>query len=343
MKLFHALILALFMVVSGTRAQAHHSGSEYDLDKIVEIEGTLVEIRWQNPHVQLRVRAPAPAANGKMMLWEIEGSSLSVLRRTNVDPRKLHVGDKVKVAGEQSKRAPNRMFAHNLLCADGTELVFHPGGRAQWKTTKTAMGTTGTWFDPGTPDASGAGLFRVWSWKLDDPDQLWQESYPLTPAAAKKFAAWDPVHDEITPGCEPKGMPTIMETPYPVEFVRAGDDIRLRIEEFDTVRTIHMSANVQRDRLPKSRLGRSTGRWDGRTLVVTTDGISWPYLDPAGTPLSPSASLVERFTPSADGARLEYSLVVTDPVTFTKPLELKRAWVARPNESVKAYRCGQVR
>ncbi len=96
---------------------------------------------------------------------------MSVLRRTNVDPRKLHVGDKVKVAGEQSKRAPNRMFAHNLLCADGTELVFHPGGRPRWKTTTTAMGTTGTWFEAGARDATGAGLFRVWSSKLDDPDR----------------------------------------------------------------------------------------------------------------------------------------------------------------------------
>jgi hypothetical protein len=181
----------------------------------------------------------------------------------------------------------------------------------------------------------------VWSWKIDDPQQIWLPEYPLTAAAKQKVAKWDPVHDEVMHGCEPKGMPTIMETPYPVEFVREGDVIRLRMEEYDTVRTIHMSEKVKRESLQRHRLGRSTGRWEGSTLVVTTDGIVWPYLDPSGTPLSPAAMLVERFTPTTDGTRLQYSLVITDPENLTAPVELKRSWVARPNESVKPFRCGQ--
>lgn len=32
----------------------------------------------------------------------------------------------------------------------------------------------------------------------------------------------------------------MMEQPYPMEFCRAGDDIVLRLEEYDAVRTIHM-------------------------------------------------------------------------------------------------------
>jgi hypothetical protein len=95
------------------------------------------------------------------------------------------------------------------------------------------------------------------------------------------------------------------------------------------------------DELPTGRLGRSKGRWEGTTLVVTTDGITWPYLDPQGTPLSPSASLVERFTPSTDGAHLLYSVTITDPIYLTEPVELKRSWVARPNESVQPYNCGR--
>ena len=35
---------------------AHHSGSEYDLQNVVEISGTLVELAWQNPHVHFGVR-----------------------------------------------------------------------------------------------------------------------------------------------------------------------------------------------------------------------------------------------------------------------------------------------
>ena len=203
------------------------------------------------------------------------------------------------------------------------------------------MGTSGDWFSAGAKDAPGAGLFRVWSSKLDDPQQLWLPEYPLTAAAKKTFAKWDPVRDDVAQGCNPKGMPTIMETPYPLEFVREGDVIRLRIEEYDLVRTIHPAGKVSRESLQKHLLGRSIGRWEGTTLVVETDGILWRFIDPSGAPLSVAASLVERFTPSADGTTLHYSLVITDPENLVKPVTLKRSWVARPNESVKPYACGK--
>jgi hypothetical protein len=32
-------------------------------------------------------------------------------------------------------------------------------------------------------------------------------------------------------------------------------------------------------------------------------------------------------------------MTVTDPATFTAPLELKRSWVWRPGETVKPYNC----
>lgn len=84
----------------------------------------------------------------------------------------------------------------------------------------------------------------------------------------------------------------------------------------------------------------SIGRWEGGTLIVETGGITWPYLDYSGMPLSPDASLLERFTPTKDGTRLKYSVIVTDPKYLTKPFESKRSWIARPNEAVKPYDCG---
>lgn len=241
--------------------------------------------------------------------------------------------------GIQSKRTPNGMLARNLLQGDGTELVFIPGLRPRWRSV--AAGQVTTWFDPGTAEKASAGIFRVWSTKLDDPFVPWLRSYPLTEAAKKKLASWDPLHDTVARDCEPEGMPTIMESPFPMEFVQQSDTIVLRMEQYDTVRTIHMSDKIERRSLPRHRLGHSTGRWEGSTLVVTTDGILWSYIDPRGTPLSPAASLVERFTPTADGTRLQYSVVITDPQFLTAPVELKRSWVARPTESVKLYNCGK--
>jgi len=313
---------------------AHHSGSEYDRTTI-EIQGQLLEVAWQNPHVHFSVRTTDPS--GKVVTWDIEANSLSILRRTDATPENLKVGDTIKIAGAPSRRAPNRMWAMNILAANGREIVLGPGLTPRW--TKNAIGSKSTWFEGGTAVNKTAGLFRVWSTKFDEPGGLWRRDYPLTDAAKKARAAFNSLTDSVAPGCRPKGMPTIMEQPYPIEFVNKGDTILLRLEEYDSVRTISMAANSNVDSLPKTLLGRSKGRWEGDTLVVTTSRIDWPYFDPSGVPQSASSRLVERFTPASDGTRLNYTMTVTDPATFTEPLELKRSWVWRPGETVKPYNC----
>lgn len=317
-------------------AVAHHSGAEYDQSRPIEITGTLVDFAWQNPHVRFIVNAD-PDANGQVVTWNIESHSLSVLRRTNVTPEHLARGDRVKVFGDPSRSRPNRMFAANLLRADGVELVLSPGFHPHWKASAADFRTS--WFDSGKSSDPKAGLFRVWSTKLDGSGELWKDAYSLTEAAKMKQAAWDNLRDTVTRGCEPKGMPTIMEQPYPMQFMKRGNVIELRMEEYDTVRAIHMAPDANVKSLPRTRLGVSSGHWEGQTLVVNTDRIAWPWFDTNGVPLGKSAALVERFTPSADGSRLDYRLTVTSPEVFTEPIQLKRSWFWRPQEQVRPYRC----
>lgn len=329
------VVLGCFLCGIGISVLAHHAPTEFNFLALVQIEGTIVEVKWQNPHVSFKVRVVD--AQGKAAIWEIEGSAISMMRRTNAAGVRPSVGEKVRVAGNPSRRTANRLYGLNMLRANGVELVFHPEGRPRWG--GKAVGNSSVWFDA-TVEPSSAGIFRVWSTKFDDP---WLSAVPrdrLTDAAKAKLSTWNPVTDSVTVDCEPVGVPMIMGQPYPMEFVQASDQILLRIESYDLVRVIHMSDRVSRSSLPVHLLGRSTGRWEGSTLVVTTDGIAWPFLEYSGTPLSPESSLVERFTPSADGTRLSYSVVVTDPQYLTNPVTLTRAWVARPNESVKPYKCG---
>jgi hypothetical protein len=73
--------------------------------------------------------------------------------------------------------------------------------------------------------------------------------------------------------------------------------------------------------LAPSRLGLSIGRFedDGRSLVVETTALNWPYYDTIGTPLTPDVKITERFTVSDDQSALTYRQTVTDPGTFTEP------------------------
>ena len=109
------------------------------------------------------------------------------------------------------------------------------------------------------------------------------------------------------------------------------------MEEYDTVRTIYMSAQPETPDIP--RLGRSTGHWEGPTLVVATTDISWTHFDRDGIPLHPGAETLERFTLSSDGSRLDYQITVTDPGSFTEPVTLDKHWLWYPEVVVEPFEC----
>ena len=171
-----------------------------------------------------------------------------------------------------------------------------------------------------------------------DPESVYIR-YPLTEAASAALAAYSAFEDSLLADCAPKGMPGIMEQPYPMEFVREGEDIRLHIEEFDLVRTVHMGDDVDGGNQPSSSLGYSVVRWEGDDLVVTTTNTNWGYFNTIGIPLSQSAEIVERFMPREDGALLDYELIVTDPATFAEPVELGKHWIWRPGIDRQPYQC----
>jgi len=332
--------LAIGLSLVSLTARAHHSYTEFDDTKTVEVEGKLVEVGWQNPHARIVVQTKDAA--GKPVTWEIESAGLNNFTRMKVPLEVFKVGDTVKVAGWPSKRSPVRMYGTNLLSGDGQELVMWRYSKARWAKTAFGYGSGGALFESGTATGS-TSVFRTWASDLDDPTanpaSLFNGvTWPLTDKARQAASHFDPVTDTTTVGCTPKGMPAIIRQPFPIELVDHGETIALRMEEYDTVRTIHMRAGAAAD-APRTPLGYSVGQWDGNALIVETTRLNEPYLNNAGVRMGPSAKLVERFAPTADGSRLEYTLSITDPDSLTAPIGGKRSWVAREGERVMPFNC----
>ena len=169
------------------------------------------------------------------------------------------------------------------------------------------------------------------------------DSYPLTQSARASVASFDPIADSPTANCAPKGMPTIMEQPYPMQIVSAGGNIELRLEEYDTVRVVYLDAFNAPATATTPRLGISTGVLDGNTLTMTTSGSTWPHYDVVGIPQSPAAMHVEVFTVSDDGSRLDYSITTTDPANFNEPVTLTKYWIWVPGVEVVPFECDESR
>ena len=143
--------------------------------------------------------------------------------------------------------------------------------------------------------------------------------FPYTEAATAARAQWDAVDNPIV-RCEPAGLPNPMFHPQPILFEQAGDDIRLHHAYFDTRRTIHMDETLDAADQPASRLGFSKGHWeDGRTLVIETSRIDYPYFDNRGTIQGPDIAITERYTLSEDQTGLTLQLTIVDPVALTAP------------------------
>ncbi len=328
-----------------TAALAHHSaGVYYDVDSVVEVSGEVVRVVWRNPHVYFTLQV----ADGNR--WNVESNSVSILRRMGLTDDLVLAGDRVQVAGWPGRQRNNRLFALNMLLPDGVELILWPGVAARWS--DDVLGSSGVMAMEGTspPASQGPGfdIFRVWSSNMANPASFplfldvagAAPEYPLTEAARTVRDNWSAAADNPYLTCEPVGMPRIMGQPYPMEFIDAGDRIELRIELYDVVRTIHMSDNAAAgDSVPPTRQGYSHGTWDGNNLVVSTNRLSWPYFDQSGVPQSASSEILERFAPSADGTRLDYTLTVTDPATFTEPVTLRKYWTWRPEAEVRPFEC----
>ena len=327
-------VIGVLCALTAAPALAHHSvAANFDASTTLEAEGEITRIAWRNPHILFTLETP----DGEAL--NLESHSLSIMRRLGaVDPI-IQVGDTVRVAGWPSRRGAG-LFVNNMLLPNGEEFVFKfQPTPADLLWSDRMWGTTENWFaESGDTSDEERGVFRVWSTTLVGRTAMIQlANYPLTQEAAAVLAAYDPLTDDPLLNCGLKGMPSIMSNPYPMELEDRGDTIELRLEEYDTLRTIYMNPAATPEPAP-SIYGHSVGRWEGDTLVVDTTHMNWGHFF-RGVPMSDQAVLLERFTPTENGGRLEYEATLNDPQTFLEPVVMHRFWVWLPDVRVEPYEC----
>ncbi len=318
------IVVGGLLLLSNT-ALGHHSISPFDRESIQELEGTVSSVQWINPHIRLTIRVGDEE-------WEVEGDSPNAAERQGLTRESMQVGNEVRLAGWPSTLGRREVFLTNILI-DGAEtvvmdlnlpLVFTQSEEASFVDLAEA-----------DPDR---GIFRVWS----SSGELYQlrSPYVLTSAAEAARVNWDPYTDQLALRCVAPGMPNAILNPYPIEIVDRGDQILIRIEEWEAVRTVDMVSETIPEDASGSLLGYSVGRWeDDRTLVVETERVNFPYLDDAGTPMSNDARMVERFSLSQDGNDLAYEISITDSENLVEPVVWDSAWTWIPGTIIRPYEC----
>lgn len=335
------LTLTTSCLFTGT-VNAHHSTvALFDGDQTIEISGVIEQVSWRNPHGYILFSVEDDDGNSEM--WRAETISYSVMRNRGISGDEIKVGDSITMAGAPSKLNRPEILARSVLLPSGYEFDFgtgnayFPAGRAGNLIGYVDEEDTGV--DIEAARASADGIFRTWSTIMNDPQAfpMFTGNYPLNDAGVDFLAEWDPFDNDLI-ACGTKGTPLIMMTPFPVEFTEVGDTIELHMEEYDAMRTIYMNPDVAAPE-ENSFFGFSRGHFEGDVLVVETDHISAGYFGWTGEPQSDQITIVERFMPSADYERMDYSLTVTDPVYYTETFELTKYFLWLPYRQVNPYEC----
>jgi len=136
-----------FAIIAGVLAAfpawAHHSfAAEFDRNKVVNLEGTIVKMEWVNPHAWIHVAVKNP--DGTSTTWMVEANTPNGLLRRGFTKKSLEEGTEVVVRGYQAKSGDNKANGSSMTFKDGKKLFLgsssgdeeDPAGKAATKSGK---------------------------------------------------------------------------------------------------------------------------------------------------------------------------------------------------------------
>jgi hypothetical protein len=313
---------ALVAAAVAPQARAHHAfATEFDAALEGEVKGEVTRVWWQNPHIRYDVTMKMP--DGSTQSWALlPPGNLPTYRRENWTEQTIQVGSQVTATGNLGRDGTKKLYATCINLGSGPEKGRQLGRCA------TAGTVTQVTADPNVDYTVKANHYDV------DISGYWDNRYkfqvtvddfqpkpmPMTAATAAIYKARKYGDDHVL-RCLPAGLPRIFGSPYPMQIVDAGTHYLMVFMQDNTPRRVWMDGRKPPAEQPLTSMGFSTGKWEGRTLVIETTMLLPGWLDGSGYPLTggDGTRIVERWTPSADGLTMERIMTVTDK-GYTQPL-----------------------
>ena len=134
-------------------ADAHHSFGTFDMNKNIELAGTIAGVDFVNPHAWLRVDTRAP--DGSSVTYRCEMRGATVLRRSGWAPEMFTVGAQVTVQGAPDRVDPHTCYVNTLVLSDGRKLDRYTQREPEGGATPSAAAATMPRMPSGAPNLAG--------------------------------------------------------------------------------------------------------------------------------------------------------------------------------------------
>ena len=118
-----AVVVAAFAI----QVQAHHSFAMFDQEKMINVEGTLKEFEWTNPHCWLHVNVVDPAT-GKTSEWAFEMGSIGQIAAQGWKADIVKAGDKITIDAHPMKDGSRGGQYQAAKLGDGRSFKQPPAG-----------------------------------------------------------------------------------------------------------------------------------------------------------------------------------------------------------------------
>lgn len=114
-------LAVLAALAAGTTVAHHAPSSVYILTSEIEIEGTVTDFRYNNPHVRIHIEVVNEA--GEAENWIAEGGTPNIMLRNGWSSETFKVGDPIHVVGHPPREEGSR-FIHmvDATLPDGSVL-----------------------------------------------------------------------------------------------------------------------------------------------------------------------------------------------------------------------------
>ena len=330
-------LAATFTVMLATApASAHHSRANFDLDTTIDVEGTVTEFTWQNPHAFAVVEGHK-AGSTQTQKWTFELNSTPVLIRMGWSPDTLKVGDRVVARGNPDRNADRRFIYATLFVRDGQEIWAWGGPQlsqfasAPAPSAASSTDFTGVWrLQRRTAPLTGAQA----------DDRVLVNTLPVTAKGQAQVDTFDPDENPDW-DCLPQSLPALLTLPYPVEITRpAADTLVMHYELNEVERVVDMGMTQHPANATRTPVGHSIGRIENGELVIETAAftpVKWG--NGRGVDSGEQKTTVERYALGADGKTLSVTFTMTDPEYLTRPVTLEQEYYLHAGYKLQQYLC----